>query len=127
MVKKFNLDFLVNINVSLVFDELCSDSLNFLYELLEKLALKTKNYIIRNSIYSTAYKVEFQYKLKDLDKDNPSIVLSKCNEFVKKIVDKVYIPDFLSDDLKEMMKCFWNGLLHLLHFSKSILFYEKNN
>lgn len=118
-------------SVSLVFDNSHSDSLNFLYELLEKLALKAKNYIIRNSIYSTAYKVEFKYKIKDLD-NNPGTALSKCNESVKKIVDKVYVPDFLSDgsdDLKEMMKCFWNGLLHLLHFSKSVenVVYEINN
>lgn len=118
-------------SVSLVFDNSYSDSLNFLYEFLEKLALKARNYIVRNSIYSTAYKVEFKYKIKDLD-NNPSTALSKCNESVKKKVDKVYVPDFLSDgsdDLKEMMICFWNGLLHLLHFSKSVenVVYEIND
>ena len=125
-------EYKINKCVSLIFDDSHSDSLNFLYELLEKLAIKIKKYIITNSIYSTAYKVEFKYKIKDLDKENPNIILSKCNESVKKIIDKVYIPDFLSDgsdDLKEMMKCFWNGLLNLLHFSKSIenIVYEINN
>ena len=125
-------EYKINKCVSLIFDDSHSDSLNFLYELLEKLAIKIKKYIITNSIYSTAYKVEFKYKIKDLDKENPNIILSKCNESVKKIIDKVYIPDFLSDgsdDLKEMMKFFWNGLLNLLHFSKSVenIVYEINN
>ena len=39
------------------------------------------------------------------------------------MIDKVYVPDFLSDgteDLNEMMKSFWLGLSALLYFSKPL-------
>ena len=96
-----------------------SDSLNFLYDSLVKLADKVKNYIKVNSIYSTAYKINFENRIK-FNKEDASKTIFKVNEDIKKILGKVYIPDFLSDgsdDLKEMMLAFWNGLCVLLHYT----------
>ena len=108
---------------SLTFNDEYSDSLNFLFDLLVKLSKKVKDYIVKNSIWNTAYKVDFEESIKDFKKDEPIKVLSTINDKEKKIIDKVYVPDFLSDgteDLNEMMKSFWLGLSALLYFSKPL-------
>ncbi|MCQ2771830.1 MAG: AAA family ATPase [Bacilli bacterium] len=107
--------------ISLSFDETLSDSLNFLFDLLDKLSKKAKDYIVKNSIYSNAYRVGYEENVKKLKSKEPLTILAEVNESVKKIVDKKYIPDFLSDgseDLEEMMTSFWSGFSALLYFTK---------
>lgn len=114
-------DYKIEKVISLSFDESFSDSLNFLFDLLDKLSKKVRDYIVINSIYCNSYRVNFEEDIKKLKSKEPLVVLAEVNEDVKKIVDKKYIPDFLSDgseDLKEMMTTFWFGFSALLFFTK---------
>lgn len=104
---------------ALNFSDDYSDALNFLYDSLVQLADKVKKYIQVNAIYSMAYKIDFENRQK-FSKEDASKILQKNTEDIKKVLDKTYIPDFLSDgseDLKEMMVAFWNGLCALLHYT----------
>ncbi len=107
--------------ITLTFNSDYSDSMNFIFDLLSELSKKVQKYIVTNSIYNTAYKVDYSEKIRDFKNKEPSQVLSSTNQELKKIVEKKYIPDFLSDgteDIEEMMKSFWNGLSCLLYFTE---------
>ena len=107
--------------ITLTFNAEHSDSLDFIFRLLNDLAKKLRKYIVTNSIYNSAYKVDFNEKIKNFKNQEAEKVLSDNNLLLKKIVDKKYIPDFLSDgteDIEEMMMAFWQGLSCLLYFTK---------
>lgn len=107
--------------ITLTFNNEYSDTLNFIFGLLSDLADKVKKYIATNSNYNSAYKVNYDEKIIEFKGKNPENILSSINLSLKKIVDKKYIPDFLSDgteDIEEMMITFWKGLSCLLYFTK---------
>ena len=84
-------DYKIEKVISLSFDESFSDSLNFLFDLLDKLSKKVRDYIVINSIYCNSYRVNFEEDIKKLKSKEPLVVLAEVNEDVKKIVDKKYI------------------------------------
>ncbi len=107
--------------VTLTFNSEYSDSLNFIFDLLNALVLKIQDYIITNSIYNSSYRMTNREWLKEFKDEEPAKVLSSINQELKRTIDKKFVSDFFSDgkkDVVEMMSTFWKGLAGLLCYTK---------